>query len=140
MPSLPLLLLIATPALAGLPPAGAYEVVARLQLPNILGWVAQKTTMVCLPPTDASALPLPVLSDNNPFGACWATSVRQDGAELSFDIACPGRGAARAHAAYRLAPAAFEGRIDMVMGGKNMTMTEFQSGRRTGDCSEGGIP
>jgi hypothetical protein len=31
-------------------------------------------------------------------------------------------------------PGAFEGRIAMVMGGKNMTMTEVQSGRRVGGC------
>jgi hypothetical protein len=57
---------------------------------------------------------------------------------LRFDILCEGRGAAWASAVYRLMPDAFEGRIAMVMGGKNMTMTEVQSGRRIGACDPPG--
>ncbi len=64
-----------------------------------------------------------------------AGEVERDGDALRFAIACEGRGAARASAVYRLLPEAFEGRIAMVMGGKNMTMTEVQSGRRIGPCS-----
>ncbi|HSA80343.1 MAG TPA: DUF3617 family protein, partial [Geminicoccaceae bacterium] len=65
---------------------------------------------------------------------CPARNVRREGATLSFDILCDGRGAAKAHAVYTLKPGAFAGRIAMVMGGKNMTMTEVQAGRRIGSC------
>jgi hypothetical protein len=57
---------------------------------------------------------------------------------LSFDILCDGRGAARARAVYTLMPRGFEGRIAMVMGGKNMTMTEVQAGHRVGSCDMAG--
>jgi hypothetical protein len=113
---------------------GAYEVRVRLELPNVLSWTATaSTTTICLPygGTDGA---LPVLSSNNPLAKCPASNVLRDGATLRFDILCEGRGAARARAVYTLMPGAFEGRIAMVMGGKNMTMTEVQSGRRVGSC------
>ena len=75
-----------------------------------------------------------MLSRNNPLADCEANNVERDGATLTFDILCEGRGAAWAKAVYRLMPDAFEGRIAMVMGGKNMTMTEVQTGRRIGNC------
>jgi hypothetical protein len=36
---------------------------------------------------------------------------------------------------YELSSNAFTGRIAMVMGAKNMTMTEVQHARRIGECS-----
>jgi hypothetical protein len=114
--------------------AGTYEVQVRLELPNVLSWTAAASTAtVCLPADGANGA-LPVLSSNNPLAKCPASNVERDGAALRFDIFCPGRNAARGRAAYRLMPEAFEGRIAMVMGGKNMTMTEVQTGRRVGRC------
>jgi Protein of unknown function (DUF3617) len=113
---------------------GAYEVQVRLELPNVLSWTAAgSTTTICLPYGGTNGA-LPVLSSNNPLANCPASNVQRDGATLRFDIFCEGRGAARAWAVYELMPGAFEGRIAMVMGGKNMTMTEVQSGRRVGGC------
>jgi hypothetical protein len=120
---------------------GAYEVQVRLELPNVLSRGADSTTTICLPYADGgNGAPLPVLSSNNPLAKCPASNVERDGATLSFDILCEGRGAAWAHAVYRLMPDAFEGRIAMVMGGKNMTMTEVQTGRRVGTCEPPGSP
>ncbi|AWN35983.1 DUF3617 domain-containing protein [Methylobacterium radiodurans] len=81
-----------------------------------------------------------VLSDNNPLARCPVSNVRQDGSELTFDIACEGKNSAHASARYLLAPTSFRGRIAMQMGGKNMTMTEVQSGRRTGTCDVNKMP
>jgi hypothetical protein len=120
---------------------GAYEVEVRLELPNVLSRGPDSTTTICLPYADGrNGAPFPVLSSNNPLKKCPASNVERDGATLSFDIFCEGRGAARAHAVYRLMPDAFEGRIAMVMGGKNMTMTEVQAGRRVGSCDRPGAP
>ena len=120
---------------------GAYEVEVRLELPNVLRRGADSTTTICLPYVDGrNGAPFPVLSSNNPLAKCPASNVERDGATLSFDILCEGRGAAWAHAVYRLMPDAFEGRIAMVMGGKNMTMTEVQTGRRVGSCDLPGAP
>ena len=114
---------------------GAYEVKVRLELPNVVNWAADKTTTICVADAEGTGdRPLPVLSDNNPLAACPAKNVRRKGAILSFDIECAGRDGARARAVYTLTPRRFEGRIAMVMGGKNMTMTEVQAGRRIGSC------
>ena len=79
-------------------------------------------------------MPVPVLSPNNPFGACAAERLVRTGTELRYHIACPGRGAARVEASYKLAPNGFHGQIAMVLGAKNMTLTEFQTAHRLGDC------
>jgi hypothetical protein len=121
---------------------GAYEVRARLELPNVQSWSASTTTAtICVPYAGgANGAPFPVLSGNNPLATCPARNVRRDGATLSFEIVCDGRGAAWARAVYKLMPSEFEGRIAMVMGGKNMTMTEVQTGRRVGPCPPAAAP
>ena len=119
---------------------GAYEVRVRLELPNVLSWTAAgSTTTICLPYGGTNGA-LPVLSSNNPLANCPASNVQRDGATLRFDIFCEGRDAARARAVYELMPGAFAGRIAMVMGGKNMTMTEVQTGRRIGSCDPPDAP
>jgi len=75
-----------------------------------------------------------VQSANNPFAKCTAANFVRDGSSFQYDIVCPGRGAAKAHATYTLSADTFSGFVAMVMGAKNMTMTEVQRGRRIGDC------
>jgi len=114
---------------------GFYEITYRLELPHVERWAIDKTTTVCLPGTKGSVLAaLPVLSDNNPFGECTAVNIQQDGPSLGYDIKCQGRDAAKAHAAYTVSSGDFKGRVAMVMGAKNMTMTEVQAGHRVGSC------
>jgi hypothetical protein len=114
-------------------PPGAYAIRAWLELPNVLRPAAATTATLCLP--QAAGPPIPLLGANLPFAGCPVTDSRHDGAALTFDIACPGRDGARARATYALTAQGFRGRIAMVMGGKNMTMTEVQDGRRVGDCT-----
>ena len=118
------------------PLSGSYEVTARLELPHLERWGVDKTTTICLPYSRKSdAIPVPVVSANNPFAKCSATNLVADGSKLEYDIVCSERGAARGHAVYELSSNAFTGRIAMVMGAKNMTMTEVQRARRMGECS-----
>lgn len=119
------------------PRPGAYEVSYRLELPHIESR-DETVTRVCI--GDAAQTGLPVLSGNNPLAHCPVTNVRRDGTELLFDIACPGGNAAKAQALFDLRADGFEGRIAMNMGGKNMTMTEVQRGRRVADCDANGKP
>ena len=120
--------------------AGAYEVRVRLELPNVRHGAATTAT-ICVPYAGGtSGAPFPVLSGNNPLARCPASNLRRDGATLTFDILCEGRGSAWGRAVYRFGPGTFEGRIAMVMGGKNMTMTEVQSGRRVGPCAPATTP
>ena len=114
---------------------GSYEITYRLELPHVERWAIDKTTTICLPGTSgAVATALPILSDNNPFGKCSAVNIQQDGPQLAYDIRCQGRDAAKAHASYTVSSGYFKGRVAMVMGAKNMTMTEVQAGHRVGGC------
>ena len=118
------------------PPSGSYELTARLELPHLERWGVDKTTVICLSNSrDPDEIPVPVVSANNPFAKCSATNLVANGSKLEYDIICPERGAARGHAVYELSNDAFTGRIAMVMGAKNMTMTEVQRARRIGECS-----
>jgi hypothetical protein len=120
------------------PEAGRYAVEVRLELPHLEDMASRKTVQLCMEPgSQAGTRGLAVLSDNNPLAGCPASNLRQDGEVLTFDIVCAGRNAARATARYVLAPTAFDGRISMQMGGKNMTMTEVQAGHRIGACGGG---
>src|SRR5262249_40570564 len=103
--------------------SGLYEVTSRLELPHVERWAIDKTMRICLFSHDESdALPVPVLSDNNPFATCWAENFATDRGTFHYDIVCRGRDAARAHATYQFAADKFAGRIAMIMGAKNMTM------------------
>jgi hypothetical protein len=134
-----LLAISAQPQLTGaegpLPQGGSYELTARLELPHLERWGVDKTTIVCLPRVRiGDELPIPVVSANNPFAKCSAANLTADGRKLEYDIVCPGRGSAKGHATYILTTETFSGRVAIVTGGKNMTMTEFQQARRIGEC------
>jgi hypothetical protein len=119
------------------PQSGSYEVTARLELPHLERWSVDKTTIVCLRDSRSSKIPIPVLSANNPFAKCAALNLVIDGPKLEYDIVCPERGAAEGHAVYMFSAGTFSGRVAMVMGAKNMTMTEIQHGRRIGGVQPG---
>jgi len=114
---------------------GLYEVTSRLELPHLERWAIDKKTRICLfSHEENDAIPLPVLSGNNPFAKCSAANLTTDNGTFQYDIVCLGRDAAKAHAIYELGPDKFTGRIAMVMGAKNMTMTEVQHAKRVGGC------
>jgi hypothetical protein len=115
-------------------PAGDYLVRVHLELPNVIRPSAGRTVTLCLPRAEAGP-PIPLLSENLLLRGCPVTQLRRHGAMLTFDIVCAGRGAARARASYELTAGGFRGRIAIVLGGKNMTLTEVQDGRRLGDCA-----
>ncbi|ACL55542.1 DUF3617 domain-containing protein [Methylobacterium nodulans] len=117
---------------------GAYEVEVRLDLPHLDEAGARKIVRLCLAGLPAQGFP--VLSDNTPFAHCPATGLRQEGEAVHFAIQCEGRNAGQGSAIYRLAPEGFEGRIALRLGGKNMTLTELQTGRWRGECAPGDRP
>ena len=127
--------LYSMPARHSLPPPGLYEVIARLELPHLERWAIDHTTTICLPTTQSNTeIPIPIVSANNPFAQCTAANLVGYDKTLQYDIVCPGRGAAKGRAVYSVSRNAFSGRVAMVMGAKNMTMTEVQRARRISDC------
>jgi len=117
-------------------PHGSYAITTRLELPHLERWAIDTTTKICLTGSLAtSRIPIPILSANNPYAKCTAGNFIIDNGRLEYDIVCPGRDAAKAHATYLFGTDRFAGRVAMVLGGKNMTMTEVQHARRIGDCN-----
>jgi hypothetical protein len=117
--------------------SGAYAIRHRLELPHVERWAVEKTDTACLLDNlgfDRGGPMPPILSGNVPFKACSTRGWRLNGNRLDYDVVCPGRGAAKAHASYVLSGNGFSARIFMTMGAKNMTMTEVQSGQRLGAC------
>ena len=115
--------------------SGAYDVTYSLELPHLERWAIAKTARVRLcDGVDAERMIVPIFSPNTPFSACRVRNLRRDGVSLVYDILCEGRDAARARAMYTVTADGFEGRVTMVLGAKNMTMTEVQTGRRVGGC------
>jgi hypothetical protein len=116
---------------------GVYEMVTRLELPHLERYAIDSAHRVCFAGGwAAGAIPAPVESGNNPFVSCAASHIEFGAKTIEYDIACPGRDSARAHASYRATDDGFVGRVAMVMGGKNMTMTEVVRARRLGACNE----
>ena len=126
----------ARPEVRLLTQTGSYEITARLELPHLERWAVDKTAIICLPPAlNNNEVPIPIVSANNPFTKCSVANLMTQTPKLEYDIVCPGRGAAKGHAIYLLSDDTFSGRVAMVLGGKNMTMTEVQQGRRIGNCN-----
>ena len=116
-------------------PVGSYAITTRLELPHLERWAIDKTTTICLSGhATGGQLPIPILSANNPYATCAAANLAIDHGKLEYDVLCPGRASAKAHATYLLGVDRFAGRVAMMLGGKNMTMTEVQHARRVGDC------
>lgn len=116
-------------------PRGVFAVDASVQIPNVAGPSWRSTRYVCLDPGARDGhLPMPVLSPNNPFASCEARDIERTEERLRYRIVCAGRDSARALASYVLSADGFRGEIAMVLGGKNMTLTERQVGRYLGEC------
>jgi hypothetical protein len=113
---------------------GEYEVQMKLELPHVEDMGVQKTTKICI--TEGGTHGIVVLSENNPLVRCPASNIRQNADELTFDLICDGHNQAVAWAKFQLWPDRFAGVFDMKMGGKNMTMSEWQVGKRIGICKQ----
>lgn len=115
--------------------SGSYRVTVRLELLHLENVNTETVTQICLSSAAGSNnYGIAVLSSNNPLANCHISNVYEDAVQLAFDIFCEGKNTARAKAHYEVGPDEFNGRIVMQMGGKNMTMTEVQTGHRVGAC------
>ncbi len=114
---------------------GLYEIDVELKLPNLEGASAKRRLRHCLVSKQTTQdFGLKVLSLNNPLSKCPHSKITHKGNQLRFHIKCPGVNGAKAFATFNLQTSSFSGNIKMQMGGKNMTMSEWQKGRRIRDC------
>src|SRR5262245_55194656 len=120
---------------------GLYEVDVRLELPHLEYTTTSRLKTLCLTSVGVGGNPgFAVLSENNPLAGCPISNVHYGDVHVTFDILCEGSNMGRGFAAFTLGPDRFAGRIAMKMGGKNMTMTEVQRGRRVGNCRDPNAP
>jgi hypothetical protein len=120
----------AGPALA----PGLYQVEVRISLPNVQDVAAPIVLARCVSPAALeSGQAFFVLSDN-PLKNCNLLDYQATADTVIYRIACPGPNMGSAVALFETTGAAYRGSIKMNMGGKNMTMSEAQIGKRIGDC------
>jgi hypothetical protein len=128
-------LLMAQPSSADpLPSPGLYQVEVRISLPNVQDTAAPLVLTRCLGPSDLrSGRAFFVLSDN-PLKGCDLLDYQMTAGMAVYRIACPGPNKGSAVAVFETTATGYRGTIKMNMGGKNMTMSEVQVGKRLGDC------
>jgi hypothetical protein len=128
---------LAATAAAAAEPAlstGWYQVEVRIALPNVQEVAAPMVVSRCISAADLqSGQAFGVLSDN-PLKECDVLDYQVSDGTATYRIACQGPNKGSAVAVFDLARDAYRGVIKMNMGGKNMTMSEAQAGKRTGDC------
>ena len=113
---------------------GLYEVEVRIALPNVPDVAAPAIATRCLTAADLqSGQAFSVLSEN-PLKNCPLLDYQATADSAVYRIVGPGPNMGHAVGVFDLAATAYRGTIRMNMGGKNMTMSETQVGRRTGDC------
>jgi hypothetical protein len=113
---------------------GLYRVEVRLELPNVLPSVEPMTLSRCVSASDLASGRAFLILSKNPLRTCDVFDYRIDGQTVRYRIACPGPNRGSAVAVFRVSGNSYRGRIDMDMGGKNMTMAETQAAVRIGDC------
>ena len=113
---------------------GFYETEVRISLPNVQDVALPLLVKRCVTADDiASGRAFFVLSDN-PLKQCNLEDFEAASGKITYRIQCPGPNRGSALAQFELRETTYRGTIRMNMGGKNMTMSEAQAGRRLGEC------
>jgi hypothetical protein len=113
---------------------GLYQIEVRISLPNVQDTATPIVLARCVRPVDLkSGQAFFVLSDN-PLKNCDLMDYRTTSDTAIYRIACAGPNRGSAVAVFDTTSTAYRGTIKMNMGGKNMTMSETQIGKRIGDC------
>jgi hypothetical protein len=115
----------------GLPP-GAYRVSVHIALPNVETRDYDFATIICWHGTDDPEMPLGPLGPG-PLAGC-PSEARETPEGIAVTTVCPGANAGFAKARYRRTDAGFTGRVDVNLGGKNMTLAEEQRAIKIGKC------
>ena len=113
---------------------GLYQVEVRISLPNVAVAAPLLLANRCITPDDLkSGQAFFVLSDN-PLQRCDLVDYQTTATAALYRIVCAGPNRGSAVAVFDTRQNTYQGTIRMNMGGKNMTMSETQTGKRIGDC------
>ncbi len=113
-------------------PPGLYKVRVHTVLPHIDTSNYDFEAEICWRGPDDPEMPLGPLG-RGPLRDCPAEA-SETGKRLSVTTTCPGPNAGFAVGTYRRTPSGFRGRVELNLGGKNMTLAEEQRGELIGFC------
>jgi len=114
---------------------GLYEITVNLELPNVVATgVGPSTLRRCITADDLRTGNAFGVLGQNPIRACPLKDYSISANQALYRIECAGPNAPHAAGVFDLAPGSYRGVITMNMGGKNMTMSERQRGKRIGAC------
>jgi hypothetical protein len=114
---------------------GLYEITVNLELPNVVATgVGPSTLRRCITADDLRTGNAFGVLGQNPIRACPLKDYAISTSQALYRIECAGPNAPHAAGVFDLAPGSYRGVITMNMGGKNMTMSERQRGKRIGAC------
>ena len=125
---------IASPAANSLLIPGLYQIEVRIALPNVQDVAAPMVLNRCVSAGDLKSGQAFFVRSDNPLRNCDLLDYQITGSTASYRIACLGPNRGRAVAVFETTATAYRGSIKMNMGGKNMTMSETQIGKRIGNC------
>ena len=108
---------------------GLYAIEYRLELPHLERFGVDTRVERC---TEGESLP--IFSAKNAFENCSLEDRVIEEKRLRYSLICEGVSTGRAFADYKLTLDGFSGRVLVKLGGKNMTLTEVQSGRWLSEC------
>lgn len=113
---------------------GLYQIEVRISLPNVQDTAAPIVLTRCVHPADLKSGQAFFILSDNPLKNCDLMDYQTTSDTAIYRIACAGPNRGSAVAVFDTTSTAYRGTIKMNMGGKNMTMSETQVGRRIGDC------
>lgn len=113
-------------------PEGAYRVAVHLAIRNVETHDYDFETEICWRGAGDPQMPLGPLGPG-PLARC-PSQVQDTPQGATVTTICEGPNAGFAVALYRRTAEGFTGRVEVNLGGKNMTLAEMQRGTRTGDC------
>ncbi len=122
------------PAAPSLPEPGLYRVEVRIALPNVQDVAVPLILTQCVTDADLVSGHAFAIQSENPLRACGTIDYLIGEELITYRVACPGPNMGYAQARFEATTNTYRGSIYMNMGGKNMTMSETQTGKRLGPC------
>jgi len=113
---------------------GLYQVEVRISLPNVAVAAPPLLANRCITPDDLKTGQAFFILSDNPLQRCDLVDYQTTAAAALYRIVCAGPNRGSAVAVFDTKQNTYQGTIRMNMGGKNMTMSETQAGKRIGDC------
>ena len=113
---------------------GQYEIEVRISLPNVQDVATPLLFSKCIVQADLESGQAFFILSDNPLKVCDLLDYEVTGDRAAYRVACAGPNRGSAVAAFDTKATTYRGTIKMNMGGKNMTMSETQVARKTGEC------